>query len=87
MSAAARNEELAIAMVVRDLEADNDPDRGSQCERMASATADPERRLVLRHMRQMWLTLAKYGDCGNIDDEFERLIAVEAELKSSDALH
>jgi hypothetical protein len=61
--------------------------RANHCERMASATADPERRLVLRHMRRMWLTLAKYCDCGNIDDELDRLIAVEAELQSSDALH
>jgi hypothetical protein len=43
--------------------------------------------LVLRHMGRMWLTLAKYYDCGNIDDELGRLIAGEAELESSDALH
>jgi hypothetical protein len=57
-------------------------ERANKCEQMALATRDPDRQRALRHMRQLWLTLAEHGDelGRNIDAEFDRLIAVQADL-------
>jgi hypothetical protein len=58
-------------------------ERANECEKLALATSDPHRQTALRHMRQLWLTLAEHSDelGRNIDTEFDRLIAIQAEIK------
>jgi hypothetical protein len=57
-------------------------ERADQCERMAQDTSDPHRQEVLRHMRQLWLTMAAHADqFQNIDSEFDRLIALQSAVQ------
>lgn len=59
-----------------------------QCEQLASTVANADDAAVLREMRQLWLNLATFGDedGGQIDTEFDRLIAVQSALRNSDEM-
>jgi hypothetical protein len=58
--------------------------RAEQCERMAQETSDPHRQEVLRHMRQLWLTMAAHADeFQNVDAEFEQLVALQSAVQET----
>jgi hypothetical protein len=65
-------------------------ERANQCERAALATTNAGHRAILRHMRLLWVTLAHHADELGPEDaeiEYERLMAVQAELASCETLH